>query len=568
MLRMFLENCVSPYRAEACVYRRRDALGPLRRKPWWTEYEAYPQEFHAQGVGSLPFRAKVMAKRKSSSTSKKKSHVRFRTGNRQEDYVEFDAAGDEDHPNTDMLSVDEADDEEVEIDDIFVGPKADEEEDDEEEDDDDEDSEDEAEELEEEDGYDEESKLLRWGRSKAQLYGGDTADLEIGQDVEDAEEEEALALELQRQQYETLEASDFALDGDFGGEVPEAPSGLFSDKGDTIAPDRTTLRPLVEKLEISAGELMTRIRPALRAMASANASLAQFKDDALRAARIWCLATEQLLLCQCTNLGFAILLALEGINPASHPVAVRLVSLKRRIEALRPSAEKARPVIEAALGHQEQPVLAKTRKRKMPVPRAEPVEEDEADEEDDDELALEALPSIADDSGTLDAPPFLTNGEILSRRAFDDRDVEEDSALAPKNSDDASVQADDAELEFLRAYEASAKAAKSRKVAKAKIYEVQPRYGSWLDSAQKPLALEDGRRAASREIVQNRGLAPRKPKNNRNPRVKKRDKFRRAIIRRKGQVRDTVNVNTDRFNYGGEATGIRAQISRSRRVVA
>lgn len=515
-----------------------------------------------------------MAKRKSTLTSKKKSHVRFRTGNRSEDFVEFDAA--EDEEDQDLLSVDEADDEKVELDDIFAGAQDDDELDEVENDDeeDDEESEEYGQEL-EEDAYDEESKLLRWGRSKAQLYGGDTADLEIGQDVEDAEEEEALALELQRQQYETLEASDFALDGDLADEVPEGPSGLFSDKGVAIALDRTKLKPLVERLELSAVELMTRIRPALRAMASANRSLAQFKDDAVRAARLLCLALEQLLLCQCTNLGFAVLLALEGTNPASHPVAVRLVSLKRRLEALGPSAEKARPVIEAALGIQQQPAQPKMIKEIIPAPRAEPidedeaVEEDEAAEDDDDELAFEALPSIAEGSATLHVPPFFANGNqgLKSQGSFDDKNVGRGSSPAPEDSDDASVQADDAELEFLRTYEATATAAKRRKLAKAKIYEVQPRYGSWLDSAQKPLALVDGRRAASREIVQNRGLAPRKPKNNRNPRVKKRDKFRRAIIRRKGQVRDTVNAHTDKFNYGGEATGIRAKISRSRRVV-
>jgi U3 small nucleolar RNA-associated protein 3 len=73
-----------------------------------------------------------------------------------------------------------------------------------------------------------------------------------------------------------------------------------------------------------------------------------------------------------------------------------------------------------------------------------------------------------------------------------------------------------------------------------------------------------GERAAARHIIKNRGLVAHKKKINRNPRVKKREQFRKALIRRKGAVRE---VRTDEgHRYGGEETGIKINLSRSRKL--
>ena len=73
-----------------------------------------------------------------------------------------------------------------------------------------------------------------------------------------------------------------------------------------------------------------------------------------------------------------------------------------------------------------------------------------------------------------------------------------------------------------------------------------------------------GERAIGRTIMKNRGLVAHKAKINRNPRVKKREQYRKALIRRKGAVRE---VRTDEGHvYGGETTGIKSSISRSRKL--
>ena len=66
------------------------------------------------------------------------------------------------------------------------------------------------------------------------------------------------------------------------------------------------------------------------------------------------------------------------------------------------------------------------------------------------------------------------------------------------------------------------------------------------------------------EIMKNRGLTPHRKKENRNPRVKKRHQYEKAIVRRKGQVREVIAGAAG--SYGGELTGIKANIARSRKI--
>jgi hypothetical protein len=65
------------------------------------------------------------------------------------------------------------------------------------------------EESEDDDDEDEEEN---WGRKASGFRGGDTADLEIGQDMDDALEEEAGALEQHRKKTKRMKASDFMED--------------------------------------------------------------------------------------------------------------------------------------------------------------------------------------------------------------------------------------------------------------------------------------------------------------------------------------------------------------------
>ena len=82
------------------------------------------------------------------------------------------------------------------------------------------------------------------------------------------------------------------------------------------------------------------------------------------------------------------------------------------------------------------------------------------------------------------------------------------------------------------------------------------------ENSTEEQALEDqnAKRAITYQIAKNRGLTPRRKKIDRNPRVKHREKFRKAKIRRRGQVRE---VRREEQRYTGELTGIRAGVKKS-----
>lgn len=82
------------------------------------------------------------------------------------------------------------------------------------------------------------------------------------------------------------------------------------------------------------------------------------------------------------------------------------------------------------------------------------------------------------------------------------------------------------------------------------------------DSANNVVEEEEevGKRGINYQIAKNKGLTPHRSKEQRNPRVKHRMKFRKAKIRRKGQIREPRKELT---KYGGEISGIKATVIRS-----
>ena len=69
-------------------------------------------------------------------------------------------------------------------------------------------------------------------------------------------------------------------------------------------------------------------------------------------------------------------------------------------------------------------------------------------------------------------------------------------------------------------------------------------------------------RKATQKILKNRGLVPSRPKENRNPRVKKRRRYEKALKNRQGQVAALRTNEADQ--YMGEKSGIRSDVTHSR----
>jgi U3 small nucleolar RNA-associated protein 3 len=124
-----------------------------------------------------------------------------------------------------------------------------------------------------------------------------------------------------------------------------------------------------------------------------------------------------------------------------------------------------------------------------------------------------------------------------------------------RKAPDEDMNANDDDDDLVAAF---GKKKKEFNMMKKAHYTAEPRYGGIDDSVEV-----GQKRAASYQIMKNRGLTPHRKKANRNPRVKKRQQYNKAVIRRKGAVRDIITgVN----NYGGESTGIKANLSRSRKL--
>lgn len=93
-----------------------------------------------------------------------------------------------------------------------------------------------------------ESEEEGWGKKKKTYWTGDTADLEIGQDMEDAEDEEAAAMELEQARSSRLAETDYYGDMMVSGEGNGSEKTGSKKKKDTYKPDK-----LQKALELAAG---------------------------------------------------------------------------------------------------------------------------------------------------------------------------------------------------------------------------------------------------------------------------------------------------------------------------
>lgn len=161
----------------------------------------------------------------------------------------------------------------------------------------------------------------------------------------------------------------------------------------------------------------------------------------------------------------------------------------------------------------------------------------------------EQLDEHAEDDGELKRGLEMMEAE-LAGKISDEDEGEMDDDDGEDNDEDGD------ENDF---YKTISTKSKNRKEERKERYKVQPKFPSIEPDVV-------GERAITRQILKNRGLVAHKNKLNRNPRVKKREQYRKALIRRRGAVRDVRDKSIEGHHYGGEATGIKTHISRSRKL--
>jgi U3 small nucleolar RNA-associated protein 3 len=115
-------------------------------------------------------------------------------------------------------------------------------------------------------------------------------------------------------------------------------------------------------------------------------------------------------------------------------------------------------------------------------------------------------------------------------------------------------------------YDMVAAAAKKRKIAKKSLNSTSgtgeaSRKGGLHGEEEEGLG-PDNKRAIGYMIEKNKGLAPKRKKEVRNPRVKKRKKFAEKQ-KKLGSIRQVYRGGEERGGYSGEATGIKTRLVKS-----
>jgi len=226
-----------------------------------------------------------------------------------------------------------------------------------------------------------------------------------------------------------------------------------------------------------------------------------------------------------------------------------------------------------ALRHQDtapdhQDTSSKKRKRRLAPPSS---DFDYGDEAEDNDRVISASRNLSSRMNSIVQKSNTSNGK---KNKNDEIEEEEDCERLQRglsmmeeqfgkgSDDDEEDDLEDDDDEGLGSdeeddfYKLIKSKSKAKKEAKKAMYEVKPKYPRLEGEVE-------GERAIGRTIMKNRGLVAHKAKINRNPRVKKREQYRKALIRRKGAVRE---MRTDEGHvYAGEATGVKSGISRSRK---
>uniref|UniRef100_K3WST8 Sas10 C-terminal domain-containing protein n=1 Tax=Globisporangium ultimum (strain ATCC 200006 / CBS 805.95 / DAOM BR144) TaxID=431595 RepID=K3WST8_GLOUD len=437
---------------------------------------------------------------------------------------------------------------------LELGGSDDEEEDSEDDEDDVDDDSDNAEDFE-----GEKKKILqmdgKWGNSKKNFYSADTAEFELDSDEEAAKDEEDAALELQRKQAEMMDEEDFGFgdDVDEDDDADEQSDDVPVDDEDLVGAQLADISMLVDQGDGSSIEqvhkdfskmskkdklqIVNQSAPELLGlMAELENTMKELKEvitpailklkDICRKTKgyntgLQYLVTRQnLMLNYVSNISFYMLLRAEGKSVVDHPVLQHLLALKKQMNKMQ-SVDEA---VEAQLS----------------------------------DLLTKEFPVQVDDGMSK----FFASSTKEKKQQQQTSQTALAVSTSPKKQKKTVSKVSKAEKEeAAKFYEAALREKAAVQQTKKEFYShEQP----GLESSDEDSDMEDAKRGASYEIIKNRGLKAHKSKLNRNPRVKKRMQFRKAVIRRKGQVRD-VRVG-EASKYGGETTGIKANLTRSRKI--
>ncbi|KAM8968261.1 something about silencing protein 10 [Sarcophilus harrisii] len=352
---------------------------------------------------------------------------------------------------------------------------------------------------------------LSWGQRKNLYYNTDyrasKGKSQQEADEEEREEEEEAQL-IQRRLTQALQEDDFGLSwvqafGKSAQPVPEeAQTRVVKDL------DKVPTKEKLKMLRKESPELLELIE-------DLKAKLTEVKDELEPLLHMvekglippgkgsrYLKTKYSLYLNYCSNISFYLVLKARRVPIHGHPVIERLVTYRNFINKLAVVDQRLSPEIRCLLSQVDGDGKVAAKLRKPPT-RPKP----------------KSLPEALDVSAVMGPA--------------EDSDLDEEAALKHYKEMEERLKL------------------KRKKEEAAKGEE---------EEEEDELPDSNAKRAITYQIAKNKGLTPRRKKIDRNPRVKHREKFRRAKIRRRGQV---PQVRTEEYKYSGELSGIRAGVKKS-----
>ncbi|KAJ2756494.1 something about silencing protein 10 [Coemansia pectinata] len=171
-------------------------------------------------------------------------------------------------------------------------------------------------------------------------------------------------------------------------------------------------------------------------------------------------------------------------------------------------------------------------------------------------------------SGDIDVP---YKDRRLAKLRYDEKSADATRARAEHYGDDLDSGSDVAEEaapeeeedDYYSQVARSTQAAKDQRLAEKQArLEAQWQHMVEANVAGEAAVEGEVKRNVNYQILKNRGLVPKRTKEQRNPRVKRRNRYEQAKKKLNSSV---TQVRALEGNYGGEATGIKAHLSRSTR---
>ncbi|CAB3261574.1 unnamed protein product [Arctia plantaginis] len=376
-----------------------------------------------------------------------------------------------------------------------------------------------------------------WGKKKRSYYATDYVDEDYGgfqNDEEAALMEEEEARNIQKRLLEQLGEDDYSLQflNKNVADIEEKKETII--KSDLSQMSKRQKLQLLEKESPEFSGLINDFKTKLTvAKDDLHPVLELVKDGKLPTcpASKFVKTNYDLILNYCTNISFYLLLKSQRTNIQNHPVIKRLYQYRQMLnkmepiylEVIKPQIDK---IMQAVQNNLELQVIevkdTRSKKRKSGK---------EAPESTSKKLKLiSALEKENEDTGVSD------NEDEYEGNDFFKADNKLDVQRQNEESEESGFSDNGASLNEVED-------------------DIKP------TSSQNIISEEVGeKREITYQIAKNKGLTPYRKKEQRNPRVKHKLKYRKAKIRRKGAIREP---RTEVTRYAGEASGIKANVRKS-----